>query len=145
MVLGGPQGCQPTACRLLARFAHLAQERVTFVEFEPDLPLLLSQSDVWSRWLATTRSASCCYSLGEPCSCRARAVQEQLIRARLFAQRGIFDMVEPDALEPDGLMGKVLDALESPPTGGGAAGSNWPGCRAFASGYRAARRRRRAA
>jgi predicted glycosyltransferase len=44
---------------------------------------------------------------------RAEPVREQLIRARLLAARGLFEVVEPDALTPSALISKVL-ALVAP-------------------------------
>ena len=37
---------------------------------------------------------------------------EQLIRARLLAEQGLFDMVEPQDLSPEVLMGKVLASFK---------------------------------
>ena len=42
---------------------------------------------------------------------RSRPVVEQLLRARLLAARGLFDIVEPDDLRPDHLLATVLGAL----------------------------------
>src|SRR5256885_6888325 len=44
-VVLGPEMPAARRAELLRRFDHLA-DHVTFVDFEPDLPLLLSQSDV---------------------------------------------------------------------------------------------------
>ena len=56
---------------LLDRFSHLS-DSVTFIEFEPDLPLLLAQADVVGRRPATTPSASCCCPVGARSSSRCR-------------------------------------------------------------------------
>jgi len=47
---------------------------------------------------------------------RAEPVQEQLIRARLLAAKGYFDLIEPEDLKPDVLMARVLSALKPTPT-----------------------------
>jgi len=39
-------------------------------------------------------------------------VQEQLIRARLLAEQGLFDLIEPQELTPEVLIGKVLAAFK---------------------------------
>jgi predicted glycosyltransferase len=43
-------------------------------------------------------------------------VQEQLIRARLLAAKGYFDLIEPKNLNPDILIARVLNALKPTPT-----------------------------
>jgi predicted glycosyltransferase len=106
----------PVASRttLLDRFSHLA-ERGTFLDFEPDFPLLLAQSNaVVSLTGYNTICELLLFGRRAVLVPRAEPVQEQLIRARLFAQRGYFDMVEPDQLTPGVLMSKVLAALRSP-------------------------------
>jgi UDP-N-acetyl-D-glucosamine dehydrogenase len=123
----GPE--MPVASRtdLLERFGNLA-DRVTFLDFEPDLPLLLSQSDV----------VVCMAGYNTVCELllfgrravlvpRAEPVQEQLIRARLFTQRGVFEMVEPGELTPDTLISRVLVALEAETTGGSTVGIDLEG------------------
>jgi predicted glycosyltransferase len=103
-----------TRADLLARFGHLAH-RVTFIEFEPDLPLLLSQSDVVVSMAGyNTVCELLLFGRRAVLVPRAEPVQEQLIRARLFAERGYFDMVEPDQLTPELLMSRVLSALREP-------------------------------
>ena len=99
---------------LLGRFGQLAERGVTFLEFEPDLPLLLSQSDVVVSMAGyNTICELLLFGRRAVLVPRAEPVQEQLIRARLFAARGYFDMVEPDQLTPELLMSKVLTALRS--------------------------------
>ena len=44
---------------------------------------------------------------------RVRPVKEQLIRAHLLAGRGIVDMIHPDALTPDALLGAIDTNLEA--------------------------------
>ena len=47
---------------------------------------------------------------------RSTPVAEQLLRARLLAARGLFDVIEPGELLPDRLINGVLAALRRPPT-----------------------------
>lgn len=113
-VVLGPEMPADTRADLLARFGHLAH-RVTFLEFEPDLPLLLSQSDVVVSMAGyNTVCELLLFGRRAVLVPRAEPVQEQLIRARLFAERGYFDMVEPDQLTPELLMSRVLVALREP-------------------------------
>src|SRR5439155_946580 len=81
---------------------------VTFVDFEPNLEERYAESDV-------VVSMAGYNTVCELLSCGVRAVlvprgqpvREQLLRARLLAARGLFDMVEPDALVPDVLLATV--------------------------------------
>ncbi|HKE57140.1 MAG TPA: glycosyltransferase, partial [Pyrinomonadaceae bacterium] len=43
---------------------------------------------------------------------RSQPVSEQLIRARLLATKGYFDLIEPQDLKPEILIDKVLTGLE---------------------------------
>jgi len=45
---------------------------------------------------------------------RSKPVGEQLLRARLLAARGLFDIVEPEHLRADRLISGVLSALRRP-------------------------------
>jgi predicted glycosyltransferase len=40
---------------------------------------------------------------------------EQLIRARLLAARGLFDLIEPQELSPETLIGKALASFKPAP------------------------------
>jgi predicted glycosyltransferase len=55
-------------------------------------------------------------SAGVPTVCipRTRPRQEQLIRARAFAARGLLHVVEPESLTRSRLAGAIADALETP-------------------------------
>jgi UDP-N-acetyl-D-glucosamine dehydrogenase len=113
-VVLGPEMPVGNRTALLGRFGQLAERGVTFLEFEPDLPLLLSQSDVVVSMAGyNTICELLLFGRRAVLVPRAEPVQEQLIRARLFAARGHFDMVEPDQLTPELLMSKVLTALRS--------------------------------
>jgi predicted glycosyltransferase len=113
-VVFGPQMSDHARSRLRQHYAHLTD--VTFVDFEPELAGRYAASDV-------VVSMAGYNTVCELLSCAARAVLvprskpvgEQLVRARLFAARGWFDLVEPDELNPAQLMGAVRRALARPP------------------------------
>lgn len=108
-VIFGPQMATARRDELLARYGALAD--VDFIDFEADLTRRYAEADV-------VVSMAGYNTVCELLSMRRRAVlvpraepvMEQLIRARLFAERGIFDLVEPTDLTPSSLMGKVLGA-----------------------------------
>jgi predicted glycosyltransferase len=108
-VIFGPQMATARREQLLARFGTLAD--VDFIDFEADLTRRYAEADV-------VVSMAGYNTVCELLSMRRRAVlvpraepvMEQLIRARLFAERGIFDLVEPAELTPGVLLGKVLAA-----------------------------------
>ncbi|MDZ4865230.1 MAG: glycosyltransferase [Gemmatimonadota bacterium] len=109
-VIFGPQMATARREQLLAQFGSLAD--VHFIDFEADLTRRYAEADV-------VVSMAGYNTVCELLSMRRRAVlvpraepvMEQLIRARLFAERGIFDLVEPSELTPGGLMRKVLAAI----------------------------------
>ena len=113
-VVFGPQMPAASRDRLLARFGALAD--VTFVDFDADLSARYASADL-------VVSMAGYNTVCELLSCAARAVLvprsrpvgEQLLRARLLAARGLFDIVEPDDLQPDRLMSAVLQRLQQPP------------------------------
>lgn len=108
-VIFGPQMATARRDQLLAQYGALAD--VDFIDFEADLTRRYAEADV-------VVSMAGYNTVCELLSMRRRAVlvpraepvMEQLIRARLFAERGIFDLVEPADLTPGALMGKVLVA-----------------------------------
>ncbi len=108
-VIFGPQMATARRDQLLSQFGALAD--VDFIDFEADLTRRYAEADV-------VVSMAGYNTVCELLSMRRRAVlvpraepvMEQLIRARLFAERGIFDLVEPTDLTPGALMGKVLVA-----------------------------------
>ena len=112
-IVFGPQ--MPPANRTQLRTRYGAMADVTFVDFEPNLAARYAESDVV---VAMAGYNTVCELL----SCGARAVlvprgqpvREQLLRARLLAARGLFDMVEPHELVPDVLLAKVRAALTRP-------------------------------
>ena len=112
-IVFGPQ--MPPANRTQLRTRYGAMADVTFVDFEPNLTARYAESDV-------VVSMAGYNTVCELLSCGVRAVlvprgqpvREQLLRARLLAARGLFDMVEPDALVPDLLLATVRAALARP-------------------------------
>lgn len=113
-VLFGPQMPESRRNSLLARFGHFGD--VTFMEFDPDLTKHYAASDVV---VAQAGYNTVCellsFSQRAILVPRAEPVREQLIRARLLAQRGYFDLIEPKDLNPGLLISTVLCALRTRP------------------------------
>lgn len=113
-VVFGPQ--MPTSRRttLQEQFGYLTD--VTFVDFEADLTRRYAEADVVVS-MAGYNTVCELLSFGRRAILvpRAEPVQEQLIRARLFAAYGYFDMIEPRELTPDNLLAKVLSSLAQGP------------------------------
>ena len=113
-VVFGPQMPEARRDSLLTRFDYLAD--VTFLNFEPDLTKHYAASDVVVSLAGyNTVCELLSFSRRAILVPRAEPVREQLIRARLLAARGYFDIVEPQELEPAVLISKVLDALKPAP------------------------------
>jgi predicted glycosyltransferase len=110
-VVFGPQMSPERRAALLERYGYLAD--VTFSDFEPDLTALYAEADIVVS-MAGYNTVCELLSFGRRAILvpRAEPVREQLIRARLLAARGIFDIVEPQHLSPEVLIGKVLAALK---------------------------------
>ncbi len=110
-VVFGPQMSAAARAGVLERFGYLAD--VTFSDFEPDLTRLYSESDIVVS-MAGYNTVCELLSFGHHAILvpRAEPVQEQLIRARLLAAQGLFDIVEPHDLKPATLISKVLAALK---------------------------------
>ncbi|HEX8163416.1 MAG TPA: glycosyltransferase [Pyrinomonadaceae bacterium] len=110
-VVFGPQMSPESRARLLERFGYLAD--VTFSEFEPDLAKLYAEADIVVS-MAGYNTVCELLSSGRRAILvpRAEPVREQLIRARLLAAQGLFEIVEPQDLTPDTLIKKVLAALK---------------------------------
>jgi len=113
-VVFGPQADAATCHAILRRFGSLAD--VTFLDFEPDLGPRYAEADLVVS-MAGYNTICELLSFHRPAVLvpRAEPVSEQLVRARLFAARGYFDLVEPSELTPAALIAKVLDALDRPP------------------------------
>ncbi len=110
-VVFGPQMSSEGRAALRERFGYLAD--VTFLDFEPDLTRLYAEADIVVA-MAGYNTVCELLSFGRRAILvpRAEPVQEQLIRARLLAAQGLFDIVEPQQLTPDILISKVLAALK---------------------------------
>ena len=112
-VVFGPHMARHTRAGLLQRFGALTD--VTFVDFEPDLAPRYAAADVvvsMAGYNTVCELLSC--ALRGVLVPRSKPVAEQLLRARMFAARGLFDVVEPDDLRPDRLLATVLAALQRP-------------------------------
>jgi predicted glycosyltransferase len=114
VVMFGPQMPEARRTSLLERYGHLTD--VTFRDFEPDLSQRYAEADVVVA-MAGYNTVCELLSFGKRAVLvpREEPVREQLIRARLLAERGYFDLVEHKQLKPDRLMAKVLTALEQGP------------------------------
>jgi predicted glycosyltransferase len=110
-VVFGPQMSAAAREGVLERFGYLAD--VTFSDFEPDLTRLYSEADIVVS-MAGYNTVCELLSFGHHAILvpRAEPVQEQLIRARLLAAQGLFDIVEPQDLTSATLISKVLAALK---------------------------------
>jgi predicted glycosyltransferase len=112
-VVLGPQ--MPAADRAVLFGRYAALPGVQFVDFEPDLAGRYADADVVVSMAGyNTVCELLSFDLRAVLVPRAYPVGEQLLRARLFAARGLFDYVEPQDLNPAILMGRVLAALSRP-------------------------------
>jgi predicted glycosyltransferase len=109
-IVFGPQMSAETRASLVDRFGYLAD--VEFREFEPDLTELYGSADLVVS-MAGYNTVCELLSFGRNAILvpRAEPVKEQLIRARLLAGAGLFEIVEPNELTPEVLLGKVLGSL----------------------------------
>jgi predicted glycosyltransferase len=100
-----------TQAAFIEKFSYLTD--VEFREFEPELAPLYAEVDLV---VSMAGYNTVCELLSSGCNAilvpRAEPVKEQLIRARLLAAEGLFDLVEPDALSPERLINKVLASLK---------------------------------
>lgn len=110
-IVFGPQMSAGTRDSLVDRFGFMTD--VEFREFEPDLTELYASADLVVS-MAGYNTICELLSFGRNAILvpRAEPVKEQLIRARLLAGAGLFDMVEPDDLAPEFLLNKVLTSLK---------------------------------
>ncbi|HET6977079.1 MAG TPA: glycosyltransferase [Pyrinomonadaceae bacterium] len=110
-IVFGPQMSVETQSSLIDRFGYLTD--VEFREFEPDLTQLYAEADtVVSMAGYNTVCELLSYGRNAILVPRAEPVKEQLIRARLLAAEGLFDIVEPNDLTPEALINKVLASLK---------------------------------
>lgn len=114
-VVFGPQMSVADREGLLNEFGYLAD--VVFMDFEADLAKRYAAADVVVS-LAGYNTVCELLSFAHRAILvpRAEPVQEQLIRARLLAARGFFDLIEPEDLKPDILIARVLSVLKPTPT-----------------------------
>lgn len=110
-VVFGPQMSADKRSALIDSFGYLTD--VQFREFEADMTELYAEADLVVS-MAGYNTVCELLSFGRNAILvpRAQPVKEQLIRARLLAAAGLFDMVEPDDLAPEMLMTKVLGSLK---------------------------------
>ena len=110
-VVFGPQMAADKRASLISSFGYLTD--VQFREFAPDMTELYAEADLVVS-MAGYNTVCELLSFGRNAILvpRAKPVKEQLIRARLLAAAGLFEMVEPDELSPETLMTKVLASLK---------------------------------
>ena len=111
-VIFGPQMPQERRLALLRRFDYMAD--VNFLEFEADITNLYAESDlVVSQAGYNTVCELLSFSRRAILVPRSEPVREQLIRARLLAERGFFECLEPQDLTSETLISRVLEVLTS--------------------------------
>ncbi|NOT46584.1 MAG: glycosyltransferase [Acidobacteria bacterium] len=97
---------------LLARFGRISN--VEFLDFEADLTKLYSRADVV---ISMAGYNTVCELLSHQKSAvlvpRSEPVREQLIRARLLAQQGLFETIEPAELNPETMKAKIIAAVKT--------------------------------
>ncbi|MEW6129107.1 MAG: glycosyltransferase [Acidobacteriota bacterium] len=110
-VVFGPQMAKSVRDQLHERFRYLAD--VNFVDFEADLTKRYADADVIVSMAGyNTVCEMLSFARRAILVPRAEPVMEQLIRARLLASQGYFDLLEPEKLTASDLMQKVLDAFK---------------------------------
>jgi predicted glycosyltransferase len=113
-IIFGPQMPETSRRSLLDRFGYLAD--VTFLDFEPDLTRRYAEADVVVSMAGyNTVCELLSFARRAVLVPRAEPVMEQLMRARLLAEQGLFDLIEPQDLTPETLMGKVLASFKPTP------------------------------
>ena len=110
-IVFGPQMSSEKRSSLSDTFGYLAD--VEFREFEPDLTQLYAEADLVVS-MAGYNTVCELLSFGRNAVLvpRAEPVKEQLIRARLLAAEGLFEVMEPHDLSPQTLITKVLSSLK---------------------------------
>jgi predicted glycosyltransferase len=110
-VIFGPQMPEGKRKSLLERFGYMAD--VSFLDFEPDLTKRYAEADVVVSMAGyNTVCELLSFARRAILAPRAEPVMEQLIRARLLAEQGLFDLIEPRDLSPETLMKKVLASFK---------------------------------
>lgn len=111
-IIFGPQMPHARRAEILHRFDYMAD--VAFLEFEAEIAKRYAQSDVVvSQAGYNTVCELLSFSRRAILVPRSEPVREQLIRARLMAQRGFFECIEPQALTPEILIARVREAIGS--------------------------------
>jgi predicted glycosyltransferase len=112
-IVFGPQIDTARRDELYARYSDL--QYVKFLDFEPDLTQRYSDADVV---VSMAGYNTVCELLSHKKKAvlvpRSEPVQEQLIRARLLADHGLFQMIEPADLSPQTMMDKIITAAKTP-------------------------------
>jgi len=112
-VVFGPQMSASARQRILHTYFGLSD--LTFLDFDADLTARYAAADVVVSMAGYNTVCELLSSAHRAVLVpRSKPVGEQLLRARLFAERGLFDIVEPADLGPDRLIATVLAALERP-------------------------------
>ncbi len=111
-VIFGPQMPQARRSEILHRFDYMSD--VVFLEFEAEIANRYAQSDVVvSQAGYNTVCELLSFSRRALLVPRSEPVREQLIRARLMAERGLFECIEPQDLTPETLISRVREALNA--------------------------------
>lgn len=114
LVVFGPQMPESKRTALLERFDYLSD--VTFVDFEPDLTKRYAEADIVVSMAGyNTVCELLSFARRAILVPRAEPVVEQLIRARLLAAQGLFELIEPQDLSPKTLIDKVLASFKPTP------------------------------
>ncbi len=109
-IIFGPQMADKTRRELLARFGNLPD--TNFSDFEADLTNDYAKADLI---ISMAGYNTVCELLSHRKKAilipRSEPVREQLIRARLLENLGIFEMIEPRNLTAETLMGKISEVF----------------------------------
>lgn len=112
IVVSGPE--MPDAAALRLREWALGRHDVHVLDFTNDMAGYIAGSDVV---VSMAGYNTVCEILSAPRPAvvipRVRPVQEQLIRARLLADRGLLRMIHPDRLTPERLLTEIEEALSA--------------------------------
>jgi predicted glycosyltransferase len=112
-VVLGPQMASDDRTAILEKYGSCGNVR--FVDFEPEPAARYAEADVVVSMAGyNTVCELLSFGVRAVLVPRASPVEEQLLRARLLAARGLFDCVEPEDRKPAVLMSRVLDALSRP-------------------------------
>jgi predicted glycosyltransferase len=117
-VIFGPQMPATRRHEFRQNFSYLAD--VTFLDFEAELSQQYAQADlVISQAGYNTVCELLSFSRRAILIPRAHPVREQLIRARLLNALGLFELIEPEDLNSEFVIAKVMAVLNSHPAAAG--------------------------